>query len=142
MTSDKYQQQVEAILSGDAKAFSKLIGWDNWEWWERDRDDPTLAYSLWSETGQFSESLFAYLPQCEVCVTQLRSVMVANKADPSVLEDLGLGRMVGLMPELATDERIDPNPWQGWEPNRRELEAIAEYQRRVEPIRADEKGAE
>lgn len=126
-TPELYDQQIDAILAGDFARFADLIGMDDGshrrddmlagaeESWERG------CHSAWCHAGSFPTSLFAFLPGCTLCASQIEWLTCEPKPKELEMRDLVLTGKTMKLPDLeggAADT---------WAPTR---EQLLEFKRR------------
>lgn len=125
--SDLYDRQIEAILKDDYAEFFRLIGTPgretapvNWS-----------HYQVWNRTGMNTDSLFAELPGCRVCASQIEY----HRFEPghpgeAVREKVLAGTPLSL-PNLLVDYDYDDASWIAEvEAVRFTREQLAEFKRR------------
>lgn len=68
--ADTYDEQIEAILAGDMERLATAIGVD-----KNDIDIPgnTIFFGAWAATADEYASLFANLPGCSCCASQIHT---------------------------------------------------------------------
>lgn len=78
MMSDTYDKQIEALLNEDFARFAALVS--------ADPDRVCSQYHAWGNTGTLHRSLFAYLPGCAVCASQVDDDWYLNAQAPGSVQ--------------------------------------------------------